>query len=78
MEFFYKKHIPVLRIKVHGLMILIVRYFFSHDLSHSWAVLIGYLSKKSQLTENRQSWKSFDSLYHNRCRTVSYNKYAQC
>ena len=53
MEFFYKKHIPVLRIKVHGLMILIARYFSSQGTSHSWAVLIGYLSKKSELTENR-------------------------
>ena len=25
---FYKKHIPVLRIKMHELMILIVRYYF--------------------------------------------------
>ena len=58
MEFFYKKHIPVLRIKVHGLMILIVRYFFSHDLSHSWAVLIGYLGKKSFVLNKQKTDKA--------------------
>ena len=26
--FFYKKHIPVLRMKMHGLMVLVFRYYF--------------------------------------------------